>query len=101
MEGVKVPKFKSDKEFRGWGLNGYKKANQLERDLQTLQTKLAGLEQKVPQTEAERTTLAAELLSTKSGSRRLNRNSSSPITSDHRRQGEVREAVSQCDSFRA
>lgn len=61
VDGIKVPKFKSDKEFRGWGLGGYKKAKQLETDLATLQGKHSELEQRVPKTEAERQQLAAKL----------------------------------------
>lgn len=61
VEGVQVPRFKSDKDFRGWGLNGYKKSKQLEADLAALQTKYTELESKAPKTEAERATLAAKL----------------------------------------
>lgn len=61
VDGIKVPKFKSDKDFRGWGLGGYKKAKQLETDLQSLQSKYAELEQKVPKTETERKQLADKL----------------------------------------
>lgn len=61
VDGVKVPKFKSDKEFRGWGLNGYKKAKTLETDLQSLQNKYTELEQKIPKTEGERKQLADKL----------------------------------------
>lgn len=60
-DGVQVPRFKSDKDFRGWGLGGYKKAKQLETDLESLRSKHAELEQKVPRTEAERQQLATKL----------------------------------------
>jgi len=61
VDGIKVPKFKSDKDFRGWGLGGYKKAKTLETELQGLQTKYQELEQKVPTTERERQQLATKL----------------------------------------
>lgn len=61
VDGIKVPKFKSDKDFRGWGLGGYKKAKQLETDLTALQTRYQELEQKVPKTEQERQQLATKL----------------------------------------
>lgn len=61
IDGIKVPKFKSDKDFRGWGLNGYKKATQLENDLKAMQTKYSDLEQRVPKTEAEKKQLADRL----------------------------------------
>lgn len=58
---MQVPRFKSDKDFRGWGLGGYKKAKQLETDLESLRTKHAELEQRIPRTEAERQQLATKL----------------------------------------
>lgn len=61
VEGVQVPRFKSDKDFRGWGLGGYKKAKQLEADMQALQTKYTELEQLVPRTKAEKEQLATKL----------------------------------------
>jgi chromosome segregation ATPase len=61
VDGIKVPKFKSDKDFRGWGLGGYKKAKQLETDLTALQTRFADLEKEVPTTKAERQQLATKL----------------------------------------
>lgn len=61
VEGIKVPKFKSDKDFRGWGLGGYKKAKTLETELQGLQSKYQELEQRVPKTEQERQQLATKL----------------------------------------
>lgn len=61
VEGVQVPRFKSDKDFRGWGLGGYKKAKQLETDMQALQTRYSELEQLVPRTKAEKEQLATKL----------------------------------------
>ncbi len=61
VDGVRVPKFKSDKEFRGWGLNGYKKAKTLETELESLRSKHAELEQTVPRTQTEKTQLATKL----------------------------------------
>lgn len=61
VEGIKVPKFKSDKDFRGWGLGGYKKAKQLETELESLRSKHTELEQVVPRTQAEKTQLATKL----------------------------------------
>lgn len=61
VEGVQVPKFKSDKEFRGWGLNGYKKATQLEKELNEFRAKHSELEKQIPTTKAEREQLATRL----------------------------------------
>jgi hypothetical protein len=61
VDGIKVPKFRSDKDFRGWGLNGYKKAKTLENELTELRTKHTELEQRVPKTEGERAQLATKL----------------------------------------
>jgi len=61
VEGVQVPRFKSDKDFRGWGLKGYKEAKQLRQDLQALQAKHEEISAKVPQTETERKQLADKL----------------------------------------
>jgi hypothetical protein len=61
VDGVHVPKFKSDKEFRGWGLNGYKKASQFEKELTELRTKYGQLETEHPKTQAEKTQLATRL----------------------------------------
>jgi len=46
VEGVQVPRFKSDKEFRGWGLNGYKKANAIQKEADTLKQKITELERR-------------------------------------------------------
>lgn len=61
VEGIQVPKFKSDKEFRGWGLNGYKKAKQLESELQAIQGKYQELEKTAPTSKAEREQLQSRL----------------------------------------
>lgn len=61
VDGIQVPRFKTDKDFRGWGLNGYKKAKDLEGQLNGLQAKYTDLEQKVPKTEGERKQLAEQL----------------------------------------
>lgn len=61
VEGVQVPKFKSDKEFRGWGLNGYKRAKQLETELQAIQAKYQELEKIAPNSKAEREQLQTRL----------------------------------------
>jgi hypothetical protein len=60
-DGIQVPRFKKDKEFRGWGLNGYKKANQFETELKAMREKHAQLEQQVPKTLEERNQLAEKL----------------------------------------
>ncbi len=56
-----MPRFKKDKEFRGWGLGGYKKAKQLETELNALREKHAAVEQQVPKTLEERNQLAEKL----------------------------------------
>lgn len=61
VEGIQVPRFKKDSEFRGWGLAGYKKAKQLETDLNTLRAQHQQMEQEHPKTKQERDALAARL----------------------------------------
>lgn len=60
-DGIEVPRYKTDKEFRGWGLSGHKKAKGLEGELTQLRTRFQELEQKVPKTEGERQKLAEQL----------------------------------------
>lgn len=61
VEGIQVPRFKKDSEFRGWGLAGYKKAKQLENDLNQLRNQHQQIEQEHPKTKQERDALAARL----------------------------------------
>lgn len=61
VEGVQVPRFKKDNEFRGWGLAGHKKAKQLEGELAQLRTQYQQIEQEHPKTKQERDALAARL----------------------------------------
>lgn len=58
---MQVPRYKTDKEFRGWGLKGYKDLKQTKADMVALQTKYDELNGRVPQTEAERKQLAEKL----------------------------------------
>lgn len=61
VEGVQVPRFKTDRDFRGWGLNGYKKAKALETELTELRNKYSETEQLIPKTKAEAQALQSKL----------------------------------------
>lgn len=53
VDGIPVPRFKKDGEFRSWGLNGYKKAKQLETELAARDAKLRELEGRIPKNPKE------------------------------------------------
>lgn len=61
VEGVQVPRFKTDRDFRGWGLNGYKKAKALETELTEIRNKYSETEQLIPKTKAEAQALQSKL----------------------------------------
>lgn len=60
VDGIQVPRFKKDGEFRNWGLAGYKKAKTLEGESAQLRTKLQELEQEFPRTKQERDVLKSK-----------------------------------------
>jgi hypothetical protein len=61
IDGIQVPKFKKDGEFRAWGLNGYKKAKQLESELTNLNTRITELQGLVPKNPKEAEELRSRL----------------------------------------
>lgn len=68
-DGIEVPKGMDNKGFRGWALQGYKKAKELERQLAekaTIEAEYNELKAKVPQTQAEKAAIEKQLTTLRS-----------------------------------